>query len=280
MNFSRQHDTGRTIRLLLIANLAVFILQNIPGIGSFIAAYGSLIPRLTFLQGQLWRVFTYMFLHSTTNIFHIVFNMLVLWMFGVEMEGLWGERKFLLFYLTCGVGAALFSLFSLLEPMASITPVIGASGAVIGVLTAYAYYHPQRQVLLFFIIPVNVKVLVIGYAIYSLLLSFQSGGTISHITHLGGIAVAYLYLKASPTLSRWFRNKTEIWNERAQRLRVQQNIQKQKFFEQQVDPVLEKISRQGMDSLTPAEKKILKKASSVDKERLKRHGILPFHLFK
>ncbi|KMQ52182.1 Rhomboid family protein [Chitinispirillum alkaliphilum] len=275
-----QQGTGKAVRYLLIANLAVFILQNIPGVGGFVETYGALIPRNTFLQGQIWRIFTYMFLHSTVSIFHIVFNMLILWMFGVEMENIWGTSKFLRFYFICGAGSALFSLFSLLQPLAAVTPVIGASGAVIGVLTAYAFYYPHRQVLLFFIIPINIKVLIIGYAIYSFLFSFGVGrGTISHITHLGGILVAYIYLKYSRLVTRWATDIKETWSEKAQRAQVQEQIKNKRYFEQEVDPVLEKISKQGMDSLTKDEKRVLKKAAKMDKERLKRRRILPFNLF-
>ncbi len=189
--------TGKAIKYLLIANAVVFLLQLLTG--RALIYLGSLIPYHTFVGGQIWRTCTYMFLHSPVNFFHIIFNMFILWQFGLVIENIFGSRRFLLFYLICGVGSSLFSLFSLFDPVARFIPVIGASGAVIGVLTAYAYFFPHSKVLLFFVIPVNVKIVVIGYAIISFFGAFGAGGgTISHLTHLGGIVVAYIYLKIYP----------------------------------------------------------------------------------
>lgn len=271
-------STPRAIKGLVIANAVLFIIQLIPTVGRYVTYFGSLIPYSTFLQFQLWRPFTYMFLHSTNGIFHILFNMLVLWMFGTEMESQWGSRKFLIFYFICGVGAAFFSVFSLFT-----TPfiqVIGASGAVLGVLTAYAYYNPHRQVLLFFILPVNVRVLVIGYAIYSVLFSFQPGGVVSHLTHLGGIVVAFAYLKLFPKAEVRIERLWYLWKERKRQEEISREVQNKRYFEENIDPILDKIAKGGMDSLSPKEKKILKQASRSNKERIKRRGILPFNLFK
>ncbi len=266
------------IKGLLIANVVLFILQMLPGVGRFVTFWGSLIPYEAFLNLQFWRIFSYMFLHSTGGIFHILFNMLVLYMFGVELENMWGTRKFLIFYFICGAGAALFSLFSLInEPYIS---VIGASGAVLGVLTAYAYYFPQRQVLLFFVLPVNVRTLVIGYAVISVLFSFQSDGVVSHITHLGGIVIAFAYLKLAPKVESRFESLLYSWKDRKRREVLSRELDRKRYFEQNVDPILDKIAREGMDSLTSREKKILKRAAKSDKDRMQKRGILPFNLFR
>ncbi|MDG5813816.1 rhomboid family intramembrane serine protease [Chitinispirillales bacterium ANBcel5] len=281
MRYHGYSTTGRALRALLIANVAVYLLQLLPGIGTFVFDFGSLVPYETFLQGQLWRTVTYMFLHSTTSIFHILFNMLVLYMFGMDLESHWGPRRFLTFYFICGIGAAFFSLFSLLDPAGRSIHVIGASGAVLGVLTACAYYWPDRQILLFFIIPIKIKYFVIGFAVYSLFGSIgPAGGGISHLSHLGGIAVGYGYLKSYSHLYGWYIRVINSWNQRKRTANVQGQVNRKRYFEEQVDPILEKIAREGMDSLSPSEKKTLKKAAKMDKERLKKKGILPFNLFR
>jgi membrane associated rhomboid family serine protease len=188
------------VKGLIIANVAVFILQMIPGrIGDVVTGVGAMNPVLAFGHLQLWRLVTYMFLHSRDMIFHILFNMLSLYWFGVELEDIWGRRKFLFFYFVCGVGSGLFTLFYLLVNPYVI--VIGASGAVLGLLTAYAFYYPQRQVLIFGIFPMRMRTLVIGYAVISVFFSLTGGGgNVSHIVHMGGIVVAYVYLKIVPAL--------------------------------------------------------------------------------
>jgi len=206
------------VKALIAANVAVFIIQMLPffGVGNFVTNYGGNFPPATFLGLQLWRLVTYMFLHSTDMLFHILFNMLALWWFGVELEDIWGAKKFLIFYFVCGIGAGLFSIFYLfINP---IVLVIGASGAVLGILTAYAHYYPTRTVMLFFIIPMKIRTLVIGYAVISVLMSLNTaaGGT-SHITHLGGIVVAWCYLKFLPSIQLAVRKKMYIWKNRTRK---------------------------------------------------------------
>ena len=114
---------------LVIATLVVYFFKILPGAGAFITSWGALVPYLTFIQGQIWRAVTYMFLHGSP--FHILFNMLMLWMFGVEIENMWGTRRFVAFYLICGAGSAMFSILNLFNSELSLIPVIGASGAVL-----------------------------------------------------------------------------------------------------------------------------------------------------
>lgn len=271
---------GRSIKTLLIATLAVYVIQIIPWFRQALIAWFALIPIPAFTQGQIWRFFSYMFLHDPDSPLHILFNMLMLWMFGVEIEQIWGTRRFTLFYLICGAGSGLFSYFSLFNPMASITPVIGASGAVLGVLTVYAWYFPHRQVLLFFILPVNIRLVVIGYAIISLSGAFASRGIISHITHLGGIIVALIYIKLHPLISEWYHNMVTGIKQRQYRKNRAAEQARERFFEQKVDPILEKISKQGMESLTMQERKILKDAARYDRYRLKKGRIIPLDPFR
>ncbi|MDR0331363.1 MAG: rhomboid family intramembrane serine protease [Chitinispirillales bacterium] len=184
------------VKWLIGANVVVFILQMMPSVGDALTGLCALRPYEGFSRFQLWRLATYMFLHAPNELFHILFNMLTLWWFGAELEEIWGRRKFLAFYFVCGVGAGLFSLlYFFVNPYVII---IGASGAVLGLLTAYAVYYPHRQVMLFGIFPMRMRTLVIGYAVISVLFSIRGGGNVAHLTHLGGIAVAWVYLKAGP----------------------------------------------------------------------------------
>jgi len=148
----------------------------------------------------LWQVATYMFLHG--GIFHIVFNMLALWMFGAELERMWGTRYFLKFYLVTGVGAgALTVLFSLL-PFAfsrqlQYANVIGASGAIYGLLLAYALYFPDRPIYMYLLFPIPAKIFVAIMGAIAFVSSLSEAGGVANATHLGGLAVAYLFLKGA-----------------------------------------------------------------------------------
>jgi len=204
------------VKGLIIANVAIFILQLLPGIGDTVTGVGAMNPVYAFKYLQLWRLVTYMFLHSPDMLFHILFNMLSLWWFGAELEDIWGRNKFLLFYFVCGIGSGLFTLFYLVAGQPNVI-VIGASGAVLGLLTAYAIYYPQRQVLLFGIFPMRMRTLVIGYAAISVFFSVSGGGgNVSHIVHLGGIVVAYVYLKTVPALIIEWNKRMYVWRSRRQ----------------------------------------------------------------
>ena len=147
-----------------------------------------------------WQLATYMFLHG--GVFHIVFNMLALWMFGTELERIWGTRYFLKFYFVTGIGAgALTVLFSLLpfEFAQGIqrSNVIGASGAIYGLLLAYALYFPDRPIYMYFVFPIPAKVFVAIMGAIAFFSSLSDAGGVANATHLGGLLVAYLFLKGA-----------------------------------------------------------------------------------
>jgi membrane associated rhomboid family serine protease len=132
-------------------------------------------------DGQIWRPVTYMFLHSRVGFGHILFNMLSLWMFGVELERMWGTRFFVKFYFVCGVCAALTTVLLSFVPFGPfgglwITNTIGASGAIFGVLLAYAMYFPHRPILVMLLFPVPAKYFVMIMGGISLLMAISSGG--------------------------------------------------------------------------------------------------------
>jgi membrane associated rhomboid family serine protease len=148
----------------------------------------------------VWQLGTYMFLHG--GIFHIVFNMLALWMFGAELERTWGTRYFLKFYLVTGIGAgALTVLFSLLPfgfaRQLQYANVIGASGAIYGLLLAYAMYFPDRPIYMYFVFPIPAKIFVAIMGAIAFLSSMSDTGGVANATHLGGLLIAYLFLKSA-----------------------------------------------------------------------------------
>jgi membrane associated rhomboid family serine protease len=264
------------IRNLIIITIAVWIAQQLPWIRDIVNGWCALLPDQAFGHGQIWRCVTYLFLHDPHSPFHILFNMLTLWMFGVELEEMWGTRKFVLFYLISGVGSSLFSLLTFVSPFMWMTPVIGASGAVIALLTVYALYFPRRQILLFFLVPVNVIVAVAIFGVISLYGSMQGLGNVSHLTHLGGIVIGVLYVKAFPFLTTFL----ETAKDRAETMRYNAAVRRENaekdYFGNVIDPILKKISEHGIDSLTKDEKQILEQSSKRKKSTDGSDKILPF----
>jgi len=261
------------VRNLIIANVAVYVFTLFPPVRATLITFGSLIPSQSILGGQIWRFFSYMFLHNAPGPMHILFNMLALWMFGVELEQMWGKKRFFIFHCIAGVGSGLFSL-----PMWDAS-IIGASGAILGVLTMYAYYFPDRNILMFFIFPVPVRLAVIIIGAISIVLSMTTSGGVAHITHLGGIIVALIYIKGYEPFMNWKREKEALKSERTMRTNAEKAAKQKRFFEDQIDPILKKISEKGMDSLTKEEKRLLFSASQKNKHQFKDSSIIP-HDFK
>jgi membrane associated rhomboid family serine protease len=156
----------------------------------------GLSPQAVFGQLALWQPFTYMFLHSTTGIGHILFNMLALWMIGTELERTWGTRFFVKYYLITGLGAAATSLvLAVFSDAVYYSVTVGASGAIYGLLLAFAMYFPHRMlILLIFPVPARIAVTILG-AIAFLSSIGGPGGGVAHSAHVGGLVVGYLYLK-------------------------------------------------------------------------------------
>lgn len=181
------------LKALLIANVAIFFLQAVvPGLEQYLALSAAQVADL-----QVWRLVTYMFLH--VGIAHILFNMLALWMFGTELERLWGTRFFLKYYFVTGVGAAVLTVIgSMTLPfLGSLyeAPIVGASGAVYGLLLGYGLAFPSRTVYMYFVFPIPAKYFVIIMGAIAFFSSIQPANGVAHITHLGGLLVGYLYLR-------------------------------------------------------------------------------------
>lgn len=187
----------RMVKALIIITAAVFVVTYLPlrlfGWQSpFI--YLGLQPYAVVHRLYLWQLVTYLFLHG--GFFHILFNMFALWMFGPDLEQMWGESEFLKFYLVCGIGAGVFDvvLNTLFGSPNSLT--IGASGAIYGLLLAFGLLFPNRPIFIWFIIPIPAKwfVVIIGAIEFFSEISGPGSG-IAHLAHLGGMLVAYLYLR-------------------------------------------------------------------------------------
>lgn len=184
------------IKILIWANAGAFVVTMLaPGL---MVIFG-LSPVAVFERFWIWQPVTYLFLHG--SLFHVLFNMLALWMFGVELERMWGTEAFLKYYFVTGVGAAATTLVVSILPLAvadqmyaSVT--IGASGAVYGILLAFALYFPDRPIYMYFLFPVPAKYFVMIIGGMTFLASVQNaGGGVAHFAHLGGLVVGYLYLK-------------------------------------------------------------------------------------
>jgi membrane associated rhomboid family serine protease len=186
------------VKFLLIVNVAVFVLQTAFSLGTDypLEYFFGLVPSLVVGELYLWQLFTYQFLHG--GLFHILFNMLALWMFGCDLEQRWSSGFFLRYYFICVIGGGLLNTLFVPNQMG---PSIGASAGVYGILLAYGLIYPNRVIYLYFLFPLKMKhfVWIIGaIALYSSLTSGQSG--IAHLAHLGGMIFGYVYLRrANPT---------------------------------------------------------------------------------
>jgi membrane associated rhomboid family serine protease len=184
-----------TLKALIAANVAAFVLTAfMPGL----IDYFGLVPTLVLHQFWVWQLVTYMFLHG--GIFHIVFNMLALWMFGAELERIWGTRYFLKFYFATGVGAGVLTVLFSLLPFAFAyqvqrSVIIGASGAIYGLLLAYAMYFPDRPIYMYFVFPIPAKIFVAIMGAIAFFSSLSESGGTANATHVGGLLIGYLMLK-------------------------------------------------------------------------------------
>jgi membrane associated rhomboid family serine protease len=191
----------RITRTLLIANVAVFFAQF--ALGRWLVDLFALWPLSLAgqygLSGgdrfQIWQVVTYAFLHS--SITHLLFNMLALFMFGGEIERVWGERRYLIYYLACVIGAAIAQLLVVSGSAAPPYPTIGASGGVFGVLLAFGMMFPRRIIMLIFPpVPMPAWLFVTLFGIIELVLGItRTQAGVAHFAHLGGMAAGYLLIQ-------------------------------------------------------------------------------------
>jgi membrane associated rhomboid family serine protease len=185
------------VRWLLISNVALFVLYFFgvrTGYGPYFSLF-SLVPAAVVKEFAVWQLFTYMFLHDPMGFGHILFNMLSLWMFGADLERTWGTKRFLSFYFTCGVGAGICVVVINLLFGSPNQSVIGASGAIYGLLMAFGLLYPDRTILFSFLFPLKAKYFVMIIGAIAFLSSFNVNSGLSSVAHLGGMLFGYLYLR-------------------------------------------------------------------------------------
>jgi len=200
------------VRALIVLNVAGYLLALVvPAVSIWL----GLVPALVFERWWVWQPVTYMFLHG--GLFHLLFNMLALWMFGVDLERRWGTRFFARFYFMSGIGAAATTLVVSLLPYSFAAPLyasvtVGASGAVYGLLVAFAMMYPHRPIYLYMLFPIPARIFVLIIGAISFLSSVsEARGGVAHAAHLGGLVAGYLYLVGlrghllSTVRSQWLR---------------------------------------------------------------------------
>ena len=243
------------IKVIISVNFGIFVLQSLSQSEALFFPLFGLVPKLVWSDRMVWQPFTYLFLHG--GVWHILINMFVLWMFGGELERLWGKHEFLKFYFITGIGSGLVTM---LFDLQSMTPIVGASGAVYGVLLAYGLTYPNRTVYLYGIIPVKSIWFVLGIGLIAFMSSFNNMSQISHMTHLSGMLIGYFMLKKPFRLSGlWFQIRKKTLEYRIQK---EEKKMSRKFqVESDINSILDKINQEGFDSLTIEEQERLYKGS-------------------
>ena len=298
----------KVLRILIIINAVVFGIAfvggsllglhlNLPGLGDgnvrdYIAYLGAFWP---FAPEQAWRFVTYMFVHI--DFWHFVFNMLMLWMFGSDIADMMGSKHFTGMYFFCGIFAAVFSLAMYWLGMTN-APIIGASGALMGIFVAYYKFFPDRMLLMFFFFPMRIKYAMWFMVAVDVLMAHSSDG-VAHFAHLGGVVGGFLYMwiyehgfgrtldgiadKVGDGIRRARRPKfrmheggrndgvgTEYRNGPA---RSDEPIEGEVFYvdeQKRMDEILKKVNSEGINSLTESERQFLLRAG--EKLRRRRGG--------
>lgn len=295
--FNRMSMLPPVIKGIIIINVIVFISQFLfldnYTIGKVpLESFLALQPFEGGIQGHfyIWQLITYQFLHG--GLMHIFFNLFALWMFGVELETSWGSRKFLVYYLLCGVGAGIAQL--MVPYFISDYPLvatIGASGAIYGVLLAFGLTFPNRPIFMFPIfIPIPAKIFVILFAGFQFFMGFTSSDGVAHFAHLGGAATGFILFKFGDALgvyklgnlfsksrkhentyysSDTYQQNPNIYNINwqnpsysAQPSKKSSNINGfyvagEEITQKKIDEILDKISASGYQNLSEKEKEIL-----------------------
>src|ERR1039458_8354644 len=218
------------VKWLLISNTAVFVLSYLAHQASFGDIFNllALVPRAVVYHFAIWQLATYLFLHG--GVWHLLFNMLTLWMFGASLERDWGTRRFLKYYFLCGIGAGLcdVALHAAIGDWG--TRTIGASGAIFGLLLAFGVLYPNQMVLMNFLFPIKAKYMVMIYGGIELWMSFGPNTGVTRTARLGGMLFGYVYLKGRwpalrmPDASGAYRQ----WRLRRAKRKVQGYMRKQR----------------------------------------------------
>lgn len=255
------------VRSLILANSIIFLVTLIGsrlGGGDAIFRVLGLVPA-AFWRGMLWQPVTYLFLHL--DLWHILFNMLCLWFFGRDVEEQWGPRAFLWYYFVCGIGAGLcVAAFGFGDTF----PTVGASGAIFGLLLAFAVLFPDRTILFMLLFPMPAKYAAALFGLIELLILVGSGpnaGGVSQVAHLGGAVVGFVYLRYSYSVRLWWFERADRRRRRRAEEEARREGEWRAFITEELDPILDKINREGIHTLTEEEKKILRRAKGRSPRR-------------
>ncbi|MEE9523893.1 MAG: rhomboid family intramembrane serine protease [Thermodesulfovibrionales bacterium] len=266
MRYSRewgfQFRITPAVKYLILVNVGIFIIDLISGL-LFKIKISSLLglrPAL-FWSGAIWQPVTYIFLHA--GIFHILINMLILWMFGTSLESTWGSHRFIKFFFICGIGAGILS--AAVTPGDTV-PTIGASGAIYGLLMAFGILFPNQLIYIWGIFPVKAKYFVIGIGAIELLTAISTSQTgIAHFAHLGGMLFGLVYMK----WDNW-RQAIPYWRTQKRHQKhlkvVKARTEEKETLRKDVDLLLDKINKKGMNSLTADERQLFKDLSQRMKD--------------
>jgi membrane associated rhomboid family serine protease len=264
------------VKRIIAVNAVMFVLINWTRAIPLAAAVEYLGFNVSEVLREPWTIISYTFVHA--GFFHVFFNMLMLFFFGPPLEERWGGKEFIKYYLICGIGGALFTL------VFGGGTIIGASGAVFGVMLAYALNWPDSLIWIYAIFPIKAKYLVLflgAASFFSAFLGAQDG--IAHFAHLGGLVVGYVYLKkAWEVQARWEGLKKRL---RRRRLSVvpggsgdgtggpsqpKSDADEEARMLEVVDQLLDKIAAHGLESLSAEERRFL---DEVSRRRQAQHQV-------
>jgi membrane associated rhomboid family serine protease len=298
-DYYRQESPGRGVmggmapvcKWLIAINVVVYLLQLLTA-GSRsggVTAWLDLSPEDVLRRFQFWRLLTAAFCHSPDDVWHLIFNMLGLWMFGNQVESIYGPREFLRFYLTAAFVSAIgFLGIEMVVARLTVDHIpheLGASGAVMGVMMLCAMYYPTMKILIMFVIPIELRWLVAIFVVYDLYPVLRELGgarimdNVAHAAHLGGLLYGFLYKRFDlrftrlladwswPQLTRKVRTATKHRPEHVRLYEPPQEKAASADLNRRVDEILAKISAQGESSLTESEREVLKEASRRYKKR-------------
>lgn len=263
---------GRAVKTLLLINVVVFVLQMLLDQAragypfGMISAWFGATPAAFW---QVWRYVTFQFLHDTRSIWHVALNMLGLYMLGTPLEGLWGPRRFVKFYLSCGIVSGLaYVIIGQAVAQGLDTPIVGASGGVYGIVLACAVLFPQFKLIFFlFPVPIRMAALIIFGGMILVILGSVSGGRYgpqfwSDVAHLGGAAAAAFWIWGLPKLSQ----ATAEARVKRQEGAWQRKLEGQADERAEVDRILQKVHDHGINSLSAREKRTLQIATKRQRD--------------
>ncbi|MBI3291487.1 MAG: rhomboid family intramembrane serine protease [Elusimicrobia bacterium] len=249
------------VKWLILVTSGMFLAQQFSD--PWLMRWFALTPRLVIEHGFLWQSVSYLFLHG--GLFHWLLNMYIVWAFGTPLLERWGNQKFLRYYLVTGGGAGVCTV--LLAPHSGV-PTIGASGAIFGLLVAFAMEFPHATVYLYGLIPFYAWQMAVLFGLIELLASLAGTmGGVARFAHLGGLIAGYLYLIGARGLAPWARWALSVLDRTRAALRRRRppldsaRGRPSPTLEQEVDRILDKILHQGVQSLTAREHEMMRRYS-------------------